>query len=528
MGVYINIGNEAFEKTLNTEIYIDKTNILSYTNKVIDSSRRWICISRPRRFGKSITAEMLSAYYDKSCDSYNLFKNFKISKSPDFEKYMNKFNVIHIDVQWIKSSTECSNIPETIQKKVISELRELYPQIMSDEYKSLPLGLADIYNKTKDKFIIVIDEWDCIFREDKNNKKAQDEYIQLLRGLFKGSQPDKFISLAYLTGILPIKKYGTQSALNNFEEFTMEDPAMLAEYVGFTEDEVKELCNRYNMSFEEAEKWYDGYSFYNIKHIYSPKSITDAMNRQRFNSYWTKTETYESLKYYITMNFDGLKDDIVKMLSGDSVEVDTTSFQNDMTTFNVKDDVLTLLIHLGYLAYDSENERVYIPNYEVMNEFKSAIKGAGWDNVYNAIKLSDKLLEETLSGNSEFVAEAVDNVHIENSSILNYNNENSLSCIISLAYYSAKKYYRLVREMPAGKGFADILFLPLKNTNKPPMIIELKWGKSAETAINQIKEKKYLKAADNYNEILIVGINYDKETKKHKCIIEKVELKKEM
>lgn len=528
MGVYINIGNEAFEKTINTEIYVDKTNILSYTNKVLDSSRRWICVSRPRRFGKSITAEMLSAYYDKSCDSHSLFKNFKISKSCDFEQYINKFNVIHIDIQWIKNSTECIKIVETIQKSIISELKELYPEFADDKCKSLPLLLANIHNKTKNKFIIIIDEWDCIFREDKNNKKAQEEYIQLLNGLFKGSQPDKFISLAYLTGILPIKKYGTQSALNNFEEFTMEDPAMLAEYVGFTEDEVKKLCEHYNMSFEEAEKWYDGYSFYSNKHIYSPKSITDAMSRQRFNSYWTKTETYESLKYYITMNFDGLKDDIIRMLSGDSIEVDTSSFQNDMTTFNVKDDVLTLLIHLGYLAYDSENEKVYIPNYEVMNEFKSAIKGAGWSNVYNAIKLSDKLLEETILGNNEFVAETIDSIHIENSSILNYNNENSLSCIISLAYYSAKKYYKIIREMPAGKGFADILFLPLRNTEKPPIIIELKWDKNIQTSISQIKEKKYLKSVDNYDEILLVGISYDKKIKKHKCAIEKVKIERQV
>ncbi len=524
MGLYLNPGNDMFQMSLNSEIYVDKTNLIKYTNKVLDSEQKYICVSRPRRFGKSMTAKMIMAYYDKSCDSYELFKNLKISEDKNFDNHLNKYPVLHLDIQWFRSNA--NNGKDAIllfQKEVIAELRKEYPNCVNENDCYLPLVLAKINANTGNRFIIIIDEWDCLFREDKYDIEAQDEYIVLLRGLFKGNQADRFVKLAYLTGILPIKKYGTQSALNNFREFTMVNPGPLAEYVGFTEKEVYFLCEKYNMDFDETKNWYDGYKFRKVKSIYNPKSVVEAMLNEEFDSYWTNTETYESLKMYIDMNFDGLKDAIITMLGSGHCKINSRFFQNDMTSFESKDDVLTLLVHLGYLGYDVDTSEVFIPNQEIANEFKNAIDGSGWSKIAQALEKSDELLEATIVGNAEFVAKGISDIHLETTSVLNYNNENSLSCVIYIAYYSARKYYTLIREFPTGKGFADVVFLPRHNIDKPAIIVELKWDLSAEGAIEQIKNKNYIDSFNDYNgEIILVGINYNKTTKEHTCFIEKV------
>ena len=374
MGRYLNPGNEDFAETVSSEIYIDKTDMINYTNRVLESESKYVCVSRPRRFGKSIAAKMLVAYYSKGCDSKELFKNLSISKQPSFTKYMNQYDVIRLDIQWMYSVSE-NKVPliEFIQDEVIHELKESYSEYVKDEEHSLAIALSDIFHATKRKFIIIIDEWDCVFREEKKNEQLQEVYISLLRSLFKGVLAEETIALAYMTGILPIKKYGTQSALNNFNEYTMVDPSIMAPYMGFTEDEVKGLCQRYSMDYEEARRWYDGYKLRKAGHIYNPKSVVEAMYRQDYGSYWTSTETYESLKGYITGNFDGLKDAVIKLLAGQNCPLEAGTFQNDMTSMENKDDVLTLLVHLGYLAYDAETETVSIPNEEVRREFKRAV-----------------------------------------------------------------------------------------------------------------------------------------------------------
>ena len=332
--------------------------------------------------------------------------------------------------------------------------------------------------------------------------------------------------LAYMTGILPIKKYGTQSALNNFYEYTMVDSGCLEEYVGFTEEEVSGLCEEYGMDFQEMRRWYDGYSFRRIGHVYNPKSVVDAMLREEFDNYWSQTETYEALKIYIDMNFDGLKDAIITMLGGIRCRVNPRTFQNDMTTFQGKDDVLTLLVHLGYLGYDIERKEVFIPNREVEYEFASAIQGAGWKEVAKAVASSEELLDATLRKDGQMVANGLNEFHREAASVLAYNNENSLSCAVSLAYFSAREYYTVVREMPAGKGFADLVFLPRRNhPNKPALVVELKWDHSAQGAISQIRNIEYVKSLEDYaGQLLLVGINYDKENKEHQCLIEEKDI----
>lgn len=529
MGIYLNPGNESFMTSACSELYVDKTELIKYTNNRIGKDRPFICSSRPRRFGKTTAVTMLAAYYSKGCHSEKLFERFKISQDDSFKDHLNKYNVIFLDIQWMYGNAleetkrnASANIVSYIQEQVIMELKEEYPEYVRNTDISLPAVLANISNSTKDPFIILIDEWDCLFREDKNNEKLQKEYINLLRGLFKGTPSGAFIKLAYITGILPIKKYGTQSALNNFREHTMVSPRQMSEYIGFTEPEVKNLCHKYAMSFLEMQKWYDGYFFDNTGHIYSPNSVVEAIDSCEFGNYWSGTETYESLLTYIAMDFHGLRQFIVDMLSGQRCCIDVESFQNDMTSFKSADDVITLLIHMGYLAYDKKAKQVFIPNKEVRSAFLRAIKNDGWDEVIKAIQASDALLKATLAMDERAVEEMIQEVHMQNSSSLIYNNEISLSSVIALAYYSACKDYTLIRELPTGQGFADMVFLPKHSSPLPALVLELKWDKSAEGAISQIKSHKYISALKEYKgNILLVGISYEKKGKKHQCKIEK-------
>ncbi|RRK33700.1 AAA family ATPase [Schaedlerella arabinosiphila] len=522
MGIFVNPNNSAFQVALNSEIYVDKTQLLSYTNKVLGTKEGFICNSRPRRFGKSTTADMLAAYYSRGCDSEKMFEGLEISRDSDFYTHLNRYEVIRIDVQWCRTSAKSAAATVTyIEENIIRELQEIYQKVPLPD--SLPDSLAAVNKVTGQKFIIIIDEWDCLIRDEAENTELLEEYITLLRGLFKGSTPTEFIHLAYLTGILPIKKIKTQSALNNFDEFTMLDAGILAPYVGFTEKEVEALCEKYSKDFKEVKHWYDGY-FLQKEHIYNPKAVVSVMMRGNFKSYWSLTGTYESILPLISMDFDGLKTDIIKMLSGDSVKVEVDSFQNDMVTFQDKDDVLTLLIHLGYLAYDETKETAFIPNEEIRSEFSKATRRKKWNELTELYVRSNELLQSTLDMDSNAVAELIERFHMDYTSALQYNNENSLSSVLSIAYLSAMQYYfKPVREMPAGRGFADLVFLPKKEYPElPALLMELKWNKSAEGAIRQVKERKYVKTLENYTgEILLIGINYSKKEKRHQCVIEK-------
>ena len=519
MGVYLNPGNDRFKRSCNSEIYVDKTGLISLTNKVIDTEQNAVCISRPRRFGKSMAANMRAAYYGKDCESAEIFDKYKIVEDESYRKHLNQYNVIFLNVQNALSRVNTmEEMLQYIQKEVLAELRNQYADKFPKDENILSAALEKLYSNLREGFIFIIDEWGCVFRNKQVSNEEQTKYLDFLRDLLKDKA---YIALAYMTGILPIKKYGTHSALNMFDEFSMTDPGEYAEYIGFTAGEVEELCHQYHLDFEKEKEWYDGYVFTNELHIYNPKSVVDSIRRKKFANYWTQTETYEALREYIDADFDGLKTEIVQMLSGDRCKVNTRTFQNDMTTFKNKDDILTLLIHLGYLAYDSRTASVYIPNAEIQEEFKNAVEGSNWTEVMKLIKSSDELLQATWSEDSEKVARIIDEVHMENTSILTYNNENSLSCVISLAYYNAVNEYTRIRELPTGKGFADIVYIPRKHSDKPAMIVELKYDKSALGAIDQIKEKRYVESLKEYQgNLLLVGINYDIETKKHTYLIE--------
>lgn len=365
---------------------------------------------------------------------------------------------------------------------------------------------------------MIIDEWDCIFREYKNDKEAQEKYLDFLRDTLKDK---RYIQLVYMTGILPIKKYGTHSALNMFSEYSMTNPRQLAQYVGFTGEEVQELCEKYHMDFNELKEWYDGYAFANVHSVYSPRSVIEAVLSGICDSYWNQTETFEALKIYIDMNFDGLKDDVLSMMVGEKVSINTGGFTNDMVTFHTKDDVLTLLIHLGYLAYDFEDKCVYIPNNEVRGEYVNAVSVSDWGEVSEALRNSAWTLQSIWKRRPEQVSKGIEQAHFETSH-LQYNDENALSYTISLALYAARNFYQIYRELPTGKGFADLVFIPRKKfPDKPALIVELKWDKTAEGAIKQIKNKQYFESLKEYQgNLLLVGVNYDKDTREHQCEIE--------
>lgn len=525
MGRFLNPDNSAFQIALNSKIYVDKTGLLDITNQSINTNAAFICNSRPRRFGKSITANMLTAYYSKGCDSEQMFSGLTISKMDSFKKHLNKYNVIHFDVQWcIEPAGGSANVVSFITENTIKELRAYYPDALPDTVKSLPDALSSINAATGIKFIVIVDEWDVLIRDEANNKVVQEEYINFLRALFKGTEPTKYISLAYLTGILPIRKLKTQSALNNFDEYTMLDAGALAPYTGFTEKEVKELCEKYGRDFNEVKRWYDGYLLMD-QQVYNPKAVVSAMIRGSFQSYWSQTGTYEAVVPLINMDFDGLKSAIIEMLSGASVEVDVGTFQNDTVSFADRNDVITYLIHLGYLGYDQKRRRAFIPNEEIRQEFLSATKRKRWNALIEFENQSRELLEATLDMDENAVAEGIEKIHTEYASSIQYNNENSLSSVLAIAYLSTMQYYfQPIRELPTGRGFADFVFLPKPEyvADYPALLVELKWNKGAETALQQIKDRNYPESLLQYTgDILLVAINYDKRNKIHQCRIEK-------
>ena len=389
----------------------------------------------------------------------------------------------------------------------------------------MPKIFSQIYNETNESFIFIIDEWDYIFNNNLFSEKDRENFLQFLKDLLKDKP---YVELAYMTGVLPIAKYSSGSALNMFDEYSMTNQRELAEFTGFTEQEVQELCPAYDMPYEKMKQWYDGYDLKGIQ-IYNPRSVVMSLLGHDFDSYWTKTETYEALKKYIQMDMYNLKELVTKLIAGSSVAINPDKFQNDMTTFASADDVLTLLVHLGYLTYDFDTRTVHIPNQEVQKEFINCIEDGGWEPVMDAIRKSEELLNATISGDEDNVARIIEHVHQENTSILAYNDENSLACVISLAYYSAKKNYVIYRELVGGKGFADLVFIPRKTTQAPAIVVELKRNQTADAAIDQIKRKEYVQSLKDYRgEVLLVGINYESKDsdgenyKKHFCKIERM------
>lgn len=524
MGKFIKIGNDGFRAVRNGE-FVDKSKLIDIVNATLNTERQFICVSRARRFGKSIGAKMLYAYYDQWCADRELFAGLDIYSSPSFSRHFQHYPVLYLDMTDFVTRYNSQEIVDHIQSDVVAELKDEFPDVQYRENSDLADVLSAIVSQQlhQQKFIMIIDEWDAILREFTDENDVSEQYVRLLRGLFKSANAMSTFAGVYMTGILPIKKYNTQSALNNFHEYSVVQPGPMAECFGFTSQEVRELCSEHEMDYDTLAEWYDGYQIGDSREIFNPTSVMSALYNQYCDSYWSNTGAYDTVATYIRMNFDGLKDDVVRLIAGGTCSVDTTSFQNDLNIVRSKDDVLTLLIHLGYLSYNRNNKTCRIPNLEIATEFKNAIVSESrWQAIANAITQSELLLNATIEGDADAVAKAIDIIHADNTSILQYNDENSLACVLSIAYYAAKRDYVMVRELPTGKGFADIALLPRPTCNRPAVLLELKYDQSAVTAITQIHERNYAGILKDFaGHVVLVGINYDKHTKQHDCIIEK-------
>ncbi|WP_024858748.1 AAA family ATPase [Ruminococcus albus] len=527
MGTYINSGNAGFRQIAGPN-YVDKTMLINLINERINAENNLICVSRPRRFGKSYSAKMLTAYYDCSCDSHSLFDDKKIAGCASYEKHLNQYNVINLDIAWFISLAQRKGIalrevPDQIADAVKEDILALDPSLSAD--KGLEENLiAYVDKKGSQKFIFIIDEWDAMIREAKDDSEAQKRYLNLLRGWFKSNIfTPKVVAAAYMTGILPIKKDGSQSAISDFDECPIIEPGDFAEFTGFLEEEVQQKCQARGLDYQEVKEWYDGYDFSNIGAIYNPYSVMKALEKKKCKSYWKKTTAAESLKPYINMNFDGLQEKIAYLIAGEEISVEVDDFQNDFETFSTADDVLTLLIHLGYLTYHEDKKTVRIPNNEVRGEFKRLLssknEGEAWMNL---IMRSKKLLDATLKEDADTVAEIMEEIRCENYAPQFYNNEQALRAIIKYAYICTEGSFAKIEEMPSGKGIADVVYIPKPTSNYPALVIELKWNKTAGGAIEQIKAKKYTAALKPFaGNIILAGINYDEKTGKHTCTIEK-------
>ena len=521
MGIYLNPNNALLKQAKKSEIFVDKSMMIAELNKLVDSENKFLCISRPRRFGKSMAGNMISAYYSKGCDSRELFKDLKIVRDKSFEEYLNKLNVIKFDLNaMFRMYDKDESLIKFITELILDEFKETFSAVKFKDNDSLALAMMRVYAKTGHTFVIIIDEYDVLVREQVESKLFN-AYLEFLNGLFKNADLSPAISLAYLTGILPIVRDKIQSKLNLFTEYSMTDAGRLTEFVGFTAEETRNLCKQYGMDYEECKRWYDGYDMGEVKEIFSPRSVVSAMERKRFGGYWTQTGSFDALKDYILMDFAGIKADVVTMMGGGKVDVNIYRYLNTMTDFRTKDDVFTYLIHLGYLAYDSESRQCYIPNTEIREQWVFSVEDEeDYSEVMKIVNESKQLLEATINKDEEFVAAALDEAHIRATNPLTYNDEASFQSAIGLAYFYANLKYTVIKELPTGKGYADLALIPYK-PNIPALIIELKNNKSAESAISQIKEKKYDDLLEHYRgDLLFVGINYDEKTKEHQCRIE--------
>ena len=575
----------------NTRIFVDKTDFIAKTNAILNTDGKLLVLSRPRRFGKTVTADMLLAYYSKAYAGQNIFAGLKITDNEYKESYtrhLNKYDVIYIDMNSVRDDyiayTEdedlqikgITTIVDYLQYSVIEELKENsdYAELLSRSRKvgkkNLSSALKEISRHTKEKFILIMDEWDLIYRDYRNATDLQESFIDFLRGLFKGKKGQSNFALAYLTGILPIKKYNSQSALNTFDEYNMLAPGDFACYFGFTEDEVTQILKspEYRISHQELKEWYEGYKINGID-IYNPNSVAKAVSRNECISYWSGTSSNEEVVRLINMNFNGIKEDIINLIEGREITFNCGRFQNDMVSIKSKDDILCLLVCLGYLGCinpndgNSEEEEAeddtkdnkedtieqqteettpdeetakagkknrriaYVPNAEIKSALMDIVKEQEWYERMETIERSENLLKAIKALDGNRTAELIQEIHNSPSvSIYDYNSESALTfCVITGLLWSTLDNYDYHREDQAGKGRVDLVYEPAVRGSEPLILIEFKYGESAETALRQIRTQEYYKRyTKKYTRnIILVGINYDPKTKEHECLIEKLD-----
>ena len=518
MAIYLNTDAalENYKELIKSKYFIDKSKIIEKLNSCISTIDKYICITKPRRFGKSSIINMLGAYYTKGHNSKDIFDKLNISKSDSYLENLNKYNVIKLSFNEIPDNKKTyddyiSNIINNLKK----DLLNIFNNILVES--------EDIYimlNKTNEKFIFIIDEWDYIFSHDLF-KENQKDFLEFLRNLLKDKP---YVALCYMTGVLPIKKYSEGSALNMFREYTMLNDRVYSDYFGFTEKEVKDLCKRNGkMSFAEITEWYNGYFDCFGNSLYNPRSVVSALNDNYCQSYWTNTGRMDEVLFYLKYNIAEVRDDVIEMVSGNVVDIIIDEeFRAGQDAPETREEIYSAMIVYGFLSYYDGTIR--IPNKELMKEFEKALRDKSFGEVMDMVKNSEKMLKATLNKDTETMEKIIDNIHNSEIPILQYNDENSLSCVITLAYLYARNKYRIEREEKTGKGYADFMFHP-RRKNDTAFILELKKDSSPEVAIKQIIEKEYSQKfiKENVkNKILAVAICYDSKTKEHKCKVEEI------
>ena len=521
MGMYLNPGNMALRQGMNSAVYVDKSLLIAETNRLANTEQKYVCVSRARRFGKTMAGAMLAAYYSKGCDSRELFDQLQISKHPAYEQYLNKLNVVKLDLNaWYSGHHDEPNLIPLIERTLLKEFVKQFPQVDFEDVTSLAQAMMAVYAETEEQFVVIIDEYDVLVRERVPEALFQ-SYLRFLNTLFKNADLAPAIALAYLTGILPIVRDRVQSKLNLFEEYTMLRSGRLTPYFGFTADEVKGLCAEHGLDYDECCRWYDGYHFRGVGEMFNPNSVVYAIDEQRCDNYWSRTGSYDAVRDYIMLNFDGVKDAVVRMMGGEKVDVSVSSFRNTMDSFLDKNDVFTYLLHIGYLAYDDEAQQCYIPNEEVRQQWVHALSVTDdYKEVVKLLESSKELMNSLLAKDEAALAEALEHVHSTALAPKAYNNEASFQTVLGLAFFYANTKYTVYREAPGGKGYADLVLIPYL-PNIPAVVVELKKGHTAEGALQQIKERRYYEPLTRYEgRILFAGVSYDPDTRQHTCRIE--------
>ena len=504
-----------FEETRNTDIYVDKSMLIDKISSHIRTNSKYICITRPRRFGKTINASMLGAYYTKGYDSSDLFNDLNIAQTDSYLSHLNCHNVIYMDLSQMPD--ECNQYHQyiaSIRKKLRKDILENYSELINDDYDSI----SQLLKETEDSFIFILDEWDSIFYKKFMSQEDKNAYLQFLKGLLK-DQP--YVELAYMTGVLPISKYSSGSELNMFDEFNFMNDNIYDLFLGFHEDEVRKLCQEYStVSYEEVKKWYDGYYLSDGRSLFNPRSVKNALLRGRCLNYWTETGPMNEIADCIEHNVDAVREDVVKLVAGLSIPVKLEGYSASELQMDTRDEILSAMVVYGFLSYHDGMLR--IPNHELMEKFQRVLSRKSMGSVREIVLRSREMLDATREENGEKVAQILEDVHDREIPFLQYNDENALSCVITLCYLAARDDYEVIREAKSGKGYCDYLFRPLRPSH-PAIILELKVDGSCEQALAQIREKNYMQEVEDCKEILLVGINYDSRSKHHECQIEKIE-----
>ena len=535
MGIYLNSESAytLYKSETQKPYFVDKSRMIEELFPLIEEGANHICITRPRRFGKTVTANMISAFFSKAREASDIFDRLKISTSQNYSKYRNQYNVIHISLNDI--SRQCTTYEEyitRIEQRLVRDLKRAYPQAELNGEESAVDALMEIYTEnSENRFIFVFDEWDFLFHQPFVTEKEKREYLSYLRSQLK-DRP--YVILAYMTGILPIAKYSSGSELNMFTEYTMLSEEKFSEVFGFTDSEVDTLYQKYTdytehikVTREGLRYWYNGYHTFSGERVYNPRSVVCALRNNNLGNYWTSAGPYDEIYYYIENNVAAVRDDLALMVSGIPVPAKIREYAATSMNLNTKDEIFSSMVVYGFLSY--ENGKVSIPNKELMDRFDEMLqREPSLGYVYRLARASDRMLEATLSGDVDTMAEILELAHDTEVPLLRYNNETELSAVVNLVYLSARDRYRVEREDKAGTGYVDFIFYPETDKSLDSIILESKVDSSPEEAIRQIKTRKYdLRFRERIGEeqkytgrILAVGISYNKKTKKHICRVE--------